>query len=213
MSTVATRTPTDLERKLAAVMARATDAVLFHGVETLEAKADGGTPLSREENMTRTWMLSELESRHQCQALDDALDAWAESDESDRGSYTATLKAFVASLAPAQKVAPTVTASDLDRAAQMAERAGRVARVRMLAARYPGRVHLIGSGSAVGIPSGDVKAGDVLAYNYGGTAVVVRVEVKGAGSVVIVTGEGEYDRRTARRTTLIPISDRPDENL
>ena len=99
------------------------------------------------------------------------------------------------------------------RDALRSERAAKVARTRMLAARYPGRTHLISAGSAVAIPAGDVKAGDTLVYNYGSTAVVLRVEAKGTASVVIVTSEGPYGSRTCRRSTLVAISDRPDANL
>ena len=114
---------------------------------------------------------------------------------------------------PAAMFAMAVKHVRAEREAVRAERVARVARVRMLAARYPGRVHLIAIGKVPAIPAGDVKAGDTLAYNYGSTAVVLRVEPKGKGSVVLVTGEGRYESQTCRLTTLVAISDRADENL
>jgi hypothetical protein len=88
-----------------------------------------------------------------------------------------------------------------------------VTRARMLAARYPGRVRLIECGTAVAIPAGDIKPGDTMIYNYGSTASVLRTTPNGAASIVITTDEGQRGSRTYRRTTLVPICDRPDANL
>lgn len=212
-----------LADRRAAVFARSTDAVLFHAVEMLEAKADAGTPLTPEENTTRHWVLDELERRHP--EADAAMNAWAESDAPAR-DYTATLRrAILGDVDPVRQAAtvrypqrPPVGAPspmpDAEREARRAERVAVVARRRTLAERYPGRVHLIGAGSAVGIPAGDLRPGDVRLYNYGSTATVLEVRSKGKASVVIVTDEdGQRYERTARKASLIAISDRLDENL
>jgi hypothetical protein len=252
-----------LEARRAALFAQATDAVLFQGVESLERKADRGADLTADENLTRRWMLEEIERRHP--ETDAAMDAWAASD-APAATYTATLKvacgvcarpvvisdraayargriggndprelARCLSVDQLRKIARSCgegtsegdaardelaelegrvsAVQDAVREGVRSARAERVNRITMLADRYPGRVHLIGCGTAVAIPACDVKVGDVLVYNYGATSTVTEVEGKGRGSVVIRTGGEQWDVRTCRRTTLVAITDRPDANI
>lgn len=57
-------------------------------------------------------------------------------------------------------------------------------------------------------PLGDVKAGDVLVYNYGSTAVVVstrRVGQKSVAMTVETEGGKRYDTTSRRAATLVAV--------
>jgi len=182
-----------------ALLARTPTPVLLHGLATLVSSEDAHTT---DEARVARWTIDELERRYP--EVSDTMDAWVDSDT------TGTQAAYAAALIDAVR-----GVEDARKAARTAAIVASVERSRVLASRYPGRVHLIGSGTAVGIPAGDVKTGDTLRYNYGSTAVVTAVRPKGKASVVIETvdEEGRTYARSARTSTLIAISDRPDSNL
>jgi len=207
---VARRTQLDVRKS--SVFARATDEVLFGAVFALEAKHDGGSPLDEAEQLTRGWILGEIERRHP--AVDPLMDAWVESDD-DPKNYSKALMAAVAAVTPIREVAvrPSLSegAAERQEQARAAIAAARELRatVRATGERFQGRTILKGFGLAPAIPAGEIMVGDVLLFNQGGTETVTSVEPKGAASVVYRTGPADWQARTCRRTTLVAIADRP----
>lgn len=203
-----------LDARKASVFARATDEVLFGAVFALEAKHDAGTPLDDAEQMTRGWILGELERRHP--DVDPLMDKWVDSD-ADPKTYSRALMVAVAAVTPAAPVAVSARRAPSESVEERCDRIRRTladarelsAKVRATGEVFPGRVLLQRYGYAPAIPAGEIRVGDVLLFNGGGTETVIGVEPKGKASVVYRTGTDRWHERTARRTTLVAIAYRP----
>lgn len=87
-----------------------------------------------------------------------------------------------------------------------ADRLRRAARNGVRPEDEPERVTLQGVGSVPARRGGDIRPGDRVVYNYGGSSPVIKVEPVGKGSVRIWTqsqNDGPISKRTVQKTTLV----------